>query len=70
MFPSGLTPKITDVVLANYAHNRGRLRYRALPDRQTYVGGEVRALVDRLFDGEMAKLAATIASRCSRIDAQ
>jgi predicted transcriptional regulator len=70
MFPSGLTPKITDVVFANYVHNRGRLRYRALLDRQTYVDGEVRALVDRLFDGEMAKLAATIASRRSRIDAQ
>ena len=43
--------------------DRGRLRYRPLLDRQTYVDGEVQALVDRLFDGDPAKLAARLSVR-------
>ena len=30
----------------------GRQRYHAAIDRQTYVEGEVQALLDRLFDGK------------------
>ncbi len=40
----------------------GRLQYRALIDRTTYVDGEVRALVDRLFDGDPARLVAHLAN--------
>lgn len=35
----------------------GRQRYHAVIDRQTYVEGEVGALIDRLFDGDPAALA-------------
>jgi BlaI family penicillinase repressor len=38
----------------------GRLQYRALLARDAYVEGEVRALVDRLFEGDAAKLAALL----------
>jgi len=38
----------------------GRLTYRSLIDRQTYVDAEVQALVDRLFDGRHADLVACI----------
>ena len=36
----------------------GRQRYHALLDRETYVVGEVGALVDRLFEGDPQALAA------------
>ena len=36
----------------------GRQRYHALLDRETYVDGEVRALLDRLFDGRSEALIA------------
>jgi BlaI family penicillinase repressor len=36
----------------------GRLTYRPLIDRRTYVADEVQALVNRLFDGDPTKLAA------------
>jgi BlaI family penicillinase repressor len=36
----------------------GRQRYHALLDRETYVSGEVRVLVDRLFEGDPKALAA------------
>ncbi len=36
----------------------GRQRYHALLDRETYVAGEVEALVDRLFDGDPEALSA------------
>ena len=35
----------------------GRLVYRPLLDRETYVAAEVAALVDHLFDGDSTKLA-------------
>jgi predicted transcriptional regulator len=41
----------------------GRLTYRPLLDRATYVDGEVQALLDRLFDGRPEALAALLASR-------
>jgi predicted transcriptional regulator len=41
----------------------GRLQYRALIDRGTYVQGEVDALVERLFDGDSAKLVEYLAAR-------
>lgn len=36
----------------------GRQRYHAVIDRQTYVEGEVGALLDRLFDGDPSALVA------------
>ena len=39
----------------------GRLQYRALIDRATYVEGEVAALAERLFDGNRAALAEYLA---------
>ena len=41
----------------------GRLQYRALIDRESYVAGEVTALVDRLFGGDPAGLAAHLETR-------
>jgi BlaI family penicillinase repressor len=41
----------------------GRQRYHALIDRQTYVEGEVQALLDRLFDGRPDRLVALLADR-------
>lgn len=41
----------------------GRLVYRPLIDREIYVAGEVQALVDQLFDGDRAKLAAFLATQ-------
>ncbi len=41
----------------------GRLQYRALIDRETYVAGEVKALVNRLFGGDAAGLAAHLETR-------
>jgi predicted transcriptional regulator len=41
----------------------GRLLYHPMIDRQAYVAGEVQALVDRLFEGDPAKLAAHVAGR-------
>jgi predicted transcriptional regulator len=41
----------------------GRLIYRPLIDRHAYVAAEVQALVDRLFDGDPAKLAALLTER-------
>ncbi len=38
----------------------GRLTYRALIDRDTYVDGEVQALADRLFGGDKRGIAAFI----------
>ena len=38
----------------------GRLQYRALLERDAYVEGEVRALVDRLFEGDAARLVALL----------
>ena len=40
-----------------------RLVYRPLIDRETYVAGEVQALVDLLFDGDPAKLVAFVTTR-------
>lgn len=40
----------------------GVLRYRALIERPDYVAGEVHALVDRLFGGDAAALAAWLSS--------
>ena len=42
--------------------NEGVVRYRPLVDRHTYVEAEVRALVDRLFEGEEARLLAFLSS--------
>jgi predicted transcriptional regulator len=39
----------------------GRLVYRPLVDRETYVAAEVGALVDHLFQGDHAKLAEFLA---------
>jgi predicted transcriptional regulator len=39
----------------------GLLRYHPLIPRSAYVQGEVRALVDRLFDGDASALAAFLA---------
>lgn len=36
----------------------GRLLYHPLLTRETYVAGEVQALIDRLFEGRPEKLAA------------
>ncbi len=41
----------------------GRLQYRALIDRQTYIDGEVSALVERLFGGDPAELIALLSTR-------
>jgi BlaI family penicillinase repressor len=41
----------------------GRLLYRPLIEREAYMTAEVRALVDRLFDGDPAKLAAFLVDR-------
>ena len=41
----------------------GRQRYHAAIDRQTYVEGEVQALLDRLFDGKPDRLVALLADR-------
>jgi predicted transcriptional regulator len=41
----------------------GRLLYHPLISRQTYVAGEVAALIDRLFEGDPNKLAAHLSSR-------
>ena len=41
----------------------GRLTYRPLVDRATYVEGEVQALLDRLFGGRPEELAALLAAR-------
>lgn len=41
----------------------GRQLYRALLSREDYVADEVRALVDRLFGGDPAALAAHLAKR-------
>jgi len=38
----------------------GRQRYHAMLDRHTYVDGEVRQLLDRLFDGDPGNLIAHI----------
>lgn len=47
--------------LVRSEREEGRLRYRALIERQAYVEVEVRALLDRLFDGDPAALAAYLA---------
>ena len=39
------------------------IRYRPLIERDAYVEAEVRALVDRLFGGDPARLAAFLAER-------
>ncbi len=39
------------------------LRYRPLIERTAFVEGEVRALADRLFDGDLAALGAFVAAR-------
>ena len=39
----------------------GRQRYHAALSRRAYVDGEVRALVERLFDGDAGALAAHLA---------
>ena len=41
----------------------GVLLYRPLIEREAYVAAEVQALVDRLFGGDAAALAALLASR-------
>lgn len=41
----------------------GRLTYRALIDRDTYVDGEVQALADRLFGGDLGGIADHVARR-------
>jgi predicted transcriptional regulator len=41
------------------------LRYRALIDRSAFVESEVQALIDRLFGGDAAALAAFLAARLS-----
>lgn len=41
----------------------GRQRYHALLDRDAWVGGEVQALIDRLFDGDAEALAAYLRRR-------
>jgi BlaI family penicillinase repressor len=41
----------------------GALRYRPLIEREAYVEAEVRALVDRLFDGDASALAAWLVAR-------
>lgn len=38
----------------------GRLTYRALIDRETYLDAEVQALADRLFDGKLERLVAHV----------
>jgi len=40
----------------------GRLLYHPLITRETYVAGEVEALIDRLFEGDPEKLAAHLSS--------
>ena len=39
----------------------GRQRYRPLIDRAAYIDGEIQALADRLFGGDLAALAAHLA---------
>jgi BlaI family penicillinase repressor len=46
--------------------SEGVLRYRALIERDVYVENEVRALVARLFGGDVAKLAAFVAEHMDR----
>jgi len=41
----------------------GRLQYRPLVSRDAYVEAEVQALVDRLFEGDRAKLGALLAQK-------
>jgi predicted transcriptional regulator len=41
----------------------GLIRYRPLIEREAYVDGEVKGLVDRLFGGDPARLAAFLAAR-------
>lgn len=41
----------------------GRLTYRAMIDRETYVDDEVQALANRLFEGRRADLAAFVARK-------
>jgi BlaI family penicillinase repressor len=41
----------------------GRLQYRALIDRGTYVEGEVQALAERLFGGDAGALVAYLAEK-------
>lgn len=41
----------------------GRLLYHPVITRETYVAGEVAALIDRLFEGDPEKLAAHILER-------
>ena len=43
--------------------SEGRLRYRPLIDRETYVEAQVQALADRLFEGDRAALAAYLTAR-------
>lgn len=44
----------------------GRQLYRALLSRETYVAGEVQDLLDRLFEGDRAALAAHLAKEGPR----
>ncbi len=44
----------------------GRQRYHALLDRETYVEGEVQALLERLFDGQPDRLVALLVDRLDR----
>jgi BlaI family penicillinase repressor len=44
----------------------GRLLYRPLIEREAYMTAEVQALVDRLFDGDAAKLATFLADRVTQ----
>lgn len=41
----------------------GRLQYRPLLERAAYVEGEVRALIDRLFEGDPARLIALLTAK-------
>jgi predicted transcriptional regulator len=45
------------------ARDDGRLLYHPLISREAYVEAEVLALTDRLFDGDLDKLAAHISGR-------
>jgi BlaI family penicillinase repressor len=41
----------------------GRQRYRPLVDRKAWIDGEIQALADRLFDGDVAALASYLVKR-------
>ena len=58
-----LLARLIGKTLVKSERHQGVVRYRPLVERASYVEAEVRALVDRLFEGDEARLLAFLVER-------